>query len=153
MIGEWVQDDGGRAAAGYKGYTGDCGVRAIAIATGMPYQEVYDLVLKYADRERGRKSKRTGKIRKSHPRTGIFISTMKKIMADLGWEWVATMAIGTGCQVHLDANELPPGRVVVRVSHHYTTMIDGVIHDTYNPNDRDFAETARCVYGYWRKPE
>ena len=35
-------DDGGRAAAGYKGETNDCACRAIAIATGMPYQKVYD---------------------------------------------------------------------------------------------------------------
>ena len=37
-------DDGGRSAAGYKGKTGDCVVRSIAIATGLPYQQIYDLV-------------------------------------------------------------------------------------------------------------
>ena len=35
-------NDGGRAAAGYKGQAGDCVVRSIAIATGMNYQKVYD---------------------------------------------------------------------------------------------------------------
>ena len=35
-------NDGGRAAAGYKGQAGDCVVRSIAIATGMPYQKIYD---------------------------------------------------------------------------------------------------------------
>ena len=38
----FAYDDGGRAACGYKGTVGDCGCRAIAIATGIPYQEVYD---------------------------------------------------------------------------------------------------------------
>ena len=38
----WVKDDGGRAAAGYVGNTGDCVTRSIAIATGLPYKEVYD---------------------------------------------------------------------------------------------------------------
>jgi hypothetical protein len=38
----YVYDDGGRAQAGYKGQAGDCTVRAIAIATELPYQEVYD---------------------------------------------------------------------------------------------------------------
>jgi hypothetical protein len=33
--------DGGRAAAGFKGETGDCVVRAIAIATEKDYREVY----------------------------------------------------------------------------------------------------------------
>ena len=37
----WTFDDGGRAAAGYKGNAGDCVVRAIAIASGGPYSEVY----------------------------------------------------------------------------------------------------------------
>ena len=35
-------NDGGREVAGYKGKTGDCVVRAIAIATDKSCQEVYD---------------------------------------------------------------------------------------------------------------
>ena len=34
-------DDGGRKDAGYKGTTGDCGTRAIAIAMQRDYKEVY----------------------------------------------------------------------------------------------------------------
>ena len=39
---DWHYSDGGRATAGYKGDAGDCVTRAIAIATEIPYQEVYD---------------------------------------------------------------------------------------------------------------
>ena len=39
---EFIFHDGGRAAAGYKGKTGDCVTRSIAIATERTYQEVYD---------------------------------------------------------------------------------------------------------------
>ena len=39
-------NDGGRAAAGYKGQAGDCVVRSIAIVTGLPYQKVYDQLFK-----------------------------------------------------------------------------------------------------------
>ena len=35
-------DDGGRAAAGFKGKAGDCVVRSISIATGIKYAEVYE---------------------------------------------------------------------------------------------------------------
>ena len=35
-------NDGGRSAAGYKGKTGDCVVRSIAIVSGLPYQKIYD---------------------------------------------------------------------------------------------------------------
>ena len=40
MIG-YCFDDGGRQEAGYKGKTGDCVPRAIAIVTGLPYKQVY----------------------------------------------------------------------------------------------------------------
>lgn len=43
-------------------------------------------------------------------------------------------------------NELPPGRLVVSVSKHLTAVVDGVIHDRYDPS----RDGTRCVYGYWR---
>ena len=39
-------DDGGRAAAGYKGYAGDCVIRSIAIVTKLPYQQIYNDLFK-----------------------------------------------------------------------------------------------------------
>jgi hypothetical protein len=41
LAAAWVYDDGGRTAAGFKGEVDDCAVRAIAIATGTSYREVY----------------------------------------------------------------------------------------------------------------
>ena len=38
----FTYNDGGRAEAGYKGRTGDCVTRAVAIAASLPYKEVYD---------------------------------------------------------------------------------------------------------------
>ena len=35
-------NDGGRAAAGYRGKAGDCVVRSIAIVTNLSYQKIYD---------------------------------------------------------------------------------------------------------------
>ena len=32
-------NDGGREKAGYKGFTGDCGVRALSICLEKPYKE------------------------------------------------------------------------------------------------------------------
>lgn len=40
MIIGYIRDDGGRAAAGFKGNAGDCVVRAIAILTRVPYRDV-----------------------------------------------------------------------------------------------------------------
>ena len=51
---EWVYDDGGRKVSGYKGETRDCVTRAIAIATGMDYQIVYDTINELSENERPR---------------------------------------------------------------------------------------------------
>ena len=149
---EWVFDDGGRKDAGYKGFTGDCACRACAIVTGRPYKEVYDLINELAKSER--KGKRKTSV--SSARTGVYSGTMKKVMAHYGFKWVPTMHIGSGCTVHLNADELPSGKIVCLVSKHYVSVIDGVIHDTYDSsiairfhNDASLAETDRCVYGYF----
>jgi hypothetical protein len=136
-------DDGGRSAAGYRGKAGDCVVRSIAIATQRPYQEIYERVNRAALRERTGKRKRGI----SNARTGVYKSSIHRVMQELGWEWTPTMQIGSGCTVHLRSNELPPGRLVVSVSKHLTAVIDGVIYDTHDCSRRG----TRCVYGYWRE--
>lgn len=137
----WVFDDGGRAEAGFKGATGDCVCRSIAIATGRPYREVYDLINEYA------KAEKTGKRKKgkSNARTGVFRVTIDKVMKHYGWTWHPTMKVGSGCTTHLRAEELPKGRLVVSVSKHEVAVIDGVIHDIYDPSRNG----TRCVYGYY----
>ncbi|HEY2545269.1 MAG TPA: hypothetical protein VGI46_04305 [Candidatus Acidoferrum sp.] len=144
MRGHFRFDDGGRAAAGYRGKAGDCVVRAIAIASGRCYQEIYDLVNSAAVHERTGKRKRG----KSDARTGVYKTSIKRVMKTLGWVWTPTMQIGSGCTVHLRAEELPAGRLVVSVSKHLTAVIDGVIYDTHDCSRRG----TRCVYGYWQAP-
>lgn len=141
---EFHHNDGGRAEAGFKGTAGDCVCRSIAIATGKPYREVYDDLNVLGKNERRGKRKRGV----SSARTGVYKATIRKYMESLGWVWVPTMQIGSGCQVHLCAEELPKGRLVVSVSRHTTAVIDGVIHDTYDPS----RDGSRCVYGYFHCP-
>lgn len=140
---DFVYNDGGRKAAGYTGATRDCVTRAIAIATGIPYQDVYDRLNQLS------KSERRGVRKKgvSSARKGVYKPTIHKYMAEIGWKWVSTMQIGQGCKVHLDPNELPSGRLIVSVSKHLTAVLDGVIHDTYDPS----RDGSRCVYGYFQK--
>lgn len=142
---KFIYNDGGRAECGFKGEARDCVCRAIAIATQKPYIEIYALISEFAKKERTGKRKRGI----SSPRTGVYKNTIKKIMEHLGWKWVPTMQIGQGCKVHLKAEELPAGRLVVSVSKHCTAVIDGVIHDTYDCSRGE----SRCVYGYYIKPD
>lgn len=144
----FFRTDGGRAAAGYEGDAGDCVTRAIAIATGLPYSTVYDALFArskaYGEEHYGRVARSIQK-RGGSPRSGQHRIVYQSYLESLGWKWVPTMKIGTGCKVHLKADELPLGRLIVRVSKHITTVIDGVIHDTYDPSRGG----TRCVYGYF----
>lgn len=147
---DFVHNDGGRAEAGYKGDTGDCVTRSIAIATGKPYKEVYDGLFELARTNRKYMAKlelRYGANARNHisPRNGMPREVYEPYLQSLGWHWVPTMHIGQGCTVHLRADELPSGNLVVRASKHMTAVIDGVIHDTYDPS----REGTRCVYGYF----
>ena len=171
----FTYNDGGRAAAGYKGNAGDCVTRAVTIASGLPYQKVYAALS--AGSKTQRKTKHGGP--HSSARDGVDVKRkwFKDYMASIGFRWVPTMAIGSGTTVHLNADELPSGRLVVAVSRHYTAMIDGIIHDMHDPRrgkhwtfEPDTGQElkpnqgrnvngvwteigGRAVYGYWMKEE
>lgn len=153
---KFQHNDGGRHAGGYKGLTGDCVTRSIAIATGKPYQQVYDDLNALGKQERAGKRKRG----KSSARNGVHKATIRKYLASIGWTWTPTMQVGSGCKTHLVDSELPTGRLIVQVSKHLTTVIDGVIHDTFDPQRSTIIVkngiqriAGRCVYGYWSKGE
>lgn len=145
----FVENDGGRADAGYRGDAGDCVVRAIAIAEARPYREVYDEVHAALHA--------SGK--KRSPRNGVPKDVWRPYLLARGWRWTPTVGIATGARVHLDAAELPAGRLIVRLSGHLVAVLDGVIHDTFDPRrplwvseTGRFRET-RCVYGYFHRDE
>lgn len=75
-----VHDDGGRAAAGFKGTTADCVCRAIAIATEVPYADVYAMLALEGSRERTGRRKRG----RSHPRTGVYNHALRRVLERLG---------------------------------------------------------------------
>lgn len=137
----FVLNDGGRKAAGFKGQARDCVCRSVAIATGKPYSQVWGELSAIGWTENLNK----------YPRDvdGLVIprswAREREYIESLGWRWHPTMKIGSGCKVHLCPGELPTGRLIVRVSKHLTAVIDGVIHDTFDPSRGG----TRCVYGYF----
>lgn len=146
---QFIKNDGGREAAGFSGKTGDCVCRSICIATGLPYTIVYDRLAEgNATQRRGKydvRKKSFGVRTASH---GIWTSRQwfKDYMRELGFVWVPTMSVGSGCKVHLKTDELPKGRIIVKLSKHYAAVIDGMLHDTYDCSRNG----TRCCYGYWR---
>lgn len=138
-------NDGGREKAGFKGPARDCVTRAIAIISGKPYLEVYIGINTFAQDEKLKKNQKS----RSSARNGVYKSTYKKYLASLGFKWIPTMLIGKGCKVHLKEDELPKGKLIVKLSGHLTAVVNGVVNDIYNP-DRN---GTRCVYGYFVKED
>lgn len=132
--------DGGRAAAGFRGHVGDCATRAIALASGRPYREVYDAInaaCRHERRKRGRSSARSGVHRRTYERY---------LVGELGAVWTPTMTIGSGCTHHLRDGEVPLlGRFVVVLSGHLVALVNGIIYDTEDPSRGG----RRCVYGWY----
>ena len=164
-----IYDDGGRSESGFKGNAGDCVTRAIAIVTGKSYKEVYDALWDGINDFAHGKSKEAklasrgeGKLGTT-PRNGVYKKVYDKYLKSIGMKWVPTMHIGSGCKVHLKEDELPSGKIICRLSRHLTAVIDGVIHDTYDPqrggivtlygknHEEIFSKEIpeRCVYGYY----
>ena len=118
---------------GWKGAKrGDCVIRAISIATERPYDLVFNELMDLAKEKQNLPNDK---------------KVYKPYLEELGWTWVPTMGIGTGCKVHLKESELPKGRVICRLSKHLVAVIDGVMNDIYD-SSRD---GTRCVYGYFAK--
>lgn len=133
----WTYNDGGRAEAGFKGDAGDCVARAVAIATGRPYREVYDELAQLVKDSGGAKS----------ARNGIPKKLVRDYIISQGFAWTPTMKVGQGTTVHLKADELPGGTIIASVSKHVVAVIDGQINDTHDPS----RDGKRAVYGYYTK--
>lgn len=125
-------------------------MRSIAIAANLPYMQVYEDLREANERyaqERDNKLSRLLNQRGSSPRNGNHRNVFHDYILAQGFEWVPTMKVGAGCQVHLRPDELPNGILIVKVSKHLTAVIDGVMYDTHDPSRGG----SRCVYGYYLK--
>ena len=131
-------------------WRGDCVPRAIAIATQLPYQVVYDELAKRTTEwwnNSNSRATRQHKPERYKPHFGTYAQVYRPYLKELGRTWTPTMFVGQGCKVHLRKDELPSGRIIVKLSGHLAAVINGVVNDTYE----DSREGTRCVYGYWKK--
>lgn len=155
---QWVYNDGGRSEY-FKGSTGDCVTRAIAIAAAMDYKKVYDDLYQMSvefGKGRSRKAKETAS--NPSPRMGVPREVYQPYLTEpeygLCFDWVPMMSIGSGCQYHLSGDL---GSVlerdqwaVARCSGHLVAVHrdwdDEIsVFDTYDSTRRG----TRCVYGLY----
>ena len=153
MIG-YRYDDGGRAAAGYRGKTGDCVVRAIAICACEDYRAVYRTMAghmkangyaasanAYATREGKRKApRRRGQL--SAPRV------QDRVLEAYGFR-----------KVRLPAGERPTyteahhryGDCIVGTTKHVAAIVGGALRDTFDGRtyEWDFETRERKAQSVW----
>ncbi len=129
---EFIWNDGGRAACGFVGLARDCATRAIAIATGAVYRDVYQQL---------------GEAAEYSPRNGMSNAVSRRYLADRNW----CHSVPVGSQFTPQA--IPKGVVIVRLikedgrSSHLCAVIDHVVHDTWNPSD----DGEYLVCEYWTR--
>jgi hypothetical protein len=126
----FIYDDGGRSKY-FKGSTGDCAARAMAIALNLDYKDCYN---ELAEQHKASTGKKTA-------RDGIFKEDFNKVMERHGWVWHSAPKF-TGRKAYHD--DMPKGAVIARMAHHYAAVIDGVVYDSWD-------SSAKMVYGYWAK--
>lgn len=130
------QADGGRTEANKK-YWGDCGVIALALTCGIPYDAAAEALA-----EDG------GLV----GRDGCWISHFVHALAwqekdfyGIGFKWQSFQAVKG--EVRMRAGEFckrfPSGHFILKVSRHVIACIDGVLMGEY-PIAPD-----RCIYGAW----
>jgi hypothetical protein len=127
------QDDGGRAQSRRPRQKNDCTVRALAVTLGIEYDFAYEVLASF-----GRKSG-AGFPFKTHA-AAIFANCS----ADA--TWTAFQAVKGERRLTLPAfcARYPAGRYIVSMAKHITVVVDGVVHDDFQPGEE------RCVYGAWR---
>lgn len=126
---DFVRTDGGRAASGRRGSAGDCVCRAIAIATGKPYDEVY--------RDLAKANKAAGG--KASARNGLKREVYEQYLFELGWTWHSAPKFEGRKARHSD---MPEGVVIARMARHLACVKDGVVYDAWDSR-------RKMIYGYW----
>lgn len=127
-------NDGGRAAAGFTGFCGDCVTRSIAIGTGISYRAVYDQL---------------GDAANKTPRNGLSTEIANAYLLKANWTFEQFDEIG------FEPLSFPRGTYIVHLVHlhsrragHLSCVVDGVVHDTWNPAEDD----SYRLRGVWSSP-
>jgi hypothetical protein len=127
--------DGGRKDAGYKGTANDCVTRAFAIATGLPYKVAYEEVYRFL----------SNYVDGGSPRTGLRPDLVGRFFGRMGWSFVDLSLVSRVGGFTIES--LPAGKVIALMDDHVCVVVDGIVHDAYDPT----LKGKNTVNGYWFK--
>ena len=161
---DFIHNDGGRAAAGYAGSTGDCVTRAISIALQQDYEHIrQELMSATADFRRTSRKKSARKRTTNSVFNGVPPDVYRRWLENRGWTLTSCQQVGHPSSVRMIADHLPRGRIIVRLRKHLVAVIDHTVHDTHRSHTRagwtempngaflidQGVQVPRTVYGYW----
>lgn len=129
----FIIHDGGRSSSKRPRQKNDCVVRAVALATSLPYDTVYDLMA-----EGGRKSSQGFHLRE-------WLATQNNVVNSYRFVWEPYPACkGLRRMNPVDfADEHPRGTFICKTAGHVYAVINGVAHDLEPTYDES------CIYGAW----
>lgn len=149
-----VITDGGRSEAGFNGHCGDCVTRAITLATGMPYESVWEDLTTLKNRRQ---------IRRTDADTGMPFSVCVEYLTNyIGSKFVScnwkygnyVRRMGVDCETsYCNYNTKTieevvgnKGTYILQLRDHMVCVRDGVFYDTWDSRGK----RAKEVYGYWK---
>jgi hypothetical protein len=132
-------NDGGRAKAGIPGRSGDCVIRAIAIAERIPYKKARKIVQNFIAQDWAVYGLTPSK-KYATGMHGVYNTSI--LLKSLGYKFVPTPG-----KCFRAYQEIPRGRIIVFVSSHVAAVINQELRDTWNSQKTGI----RPMRGYWIK--
>lgn len=131
MLIGYVHDDGGRSEAGFKGDTGDCAVRAIAILTRTPYPDVYQRMAACMKRAGYGAS---GNAYRQRPRQGLKPAISARDLQNLvkASYGLSRVKLPRGPRPTYSEAWARHGDCLVGTAKHVCTIVDGDLRDTFD---------------------
>lgn len=137
------RNDGGRKKEGFEDRGNrDCGVRALAIAAGISYQQALKMLKARQDKA---------------PTSGTYCDAMDGAARELGFEYVEIAQfrmrdrwLTKGLGKPMTKDILPAGRLICWAGHHFTAVTDHTVMDRVDCRLTP-AGRIRKVKGYWAK--
>jgi hypothetical protein len=148
---KFIETDGGRKAAGFVGTTGDCVTRALTIATGEPYKQVYQELFDIAKEYSKTQSTPTARSiarRGATPRRGVHKEVYDIFLKKRGWGYLPRTNKQGRAEVTLHECTFDPAKTyIVSVRRHLTVIKGGTLLDSYDPTDGEKKNVG--VKGYY----
>lgn len=120
MVG-FVEDDGGRKVAGYKGRAGDCVTRAFCILTGQDYRTAY--------RELANANAKYGRKRERSARNGVNKAAYERVFKAAG---LVKVKLPRGPRPTYSEAHARYGDCLVSTTRHIAAIVGGNYRDTFD---------------------